>query len=278
MHLRIVHTTGYDYDEQVAAYYNEARLIPMTQPGQLVTQSRVDVSPKPWTYGYRDHWGTQVTAFEVLDPHGALTVVGTSTVHTRPPETSPGGVTWDALAAAADQWSDYLQILDRARPPEDLLERIVCLRDSAETPAGAAAAVCALIHAEVAYRPGTTGVEADAALAWEQRSGVCQDIAHLAVGCLRALGIPSRYVSGYLHPDLEPAVGLPARGESHAWVEWWDGAWTGYDPTNAVVPGERHVVVATGRNYDDVRPLAGVYTGGGAASRMFVSVEITRLP
>lgn len=278
MHLRIVHTTGYQYGEPVAASYNEARLTPLTQTGQLVTQTRVDVTPAPWTYGYRDHWGTHVTAFEVLDPHPSLTVVGTSTVHTREDRPVGRGATWDDLDSVADQLSDYLVILERAAPPEDLVALVEPLRAAHATPAAAVKAVCDLIHREVTYRPGTTGVETDAALAWGQRSGVCQDIAHLAVGCLRLLRIPARYVSGYLHPDPDPLIGVPAKGESHAWIEWWDGEWTGFDLTNQLVPGERHVVVATGRNYDDVRPVAGVYIGGGAESQMFVSVEITRLP
>jgi transglutaminase-like putative cysteine protease len=278
MHLRIVHTTGYEYDEPVAASYNEARLTPLTQGGQLVTQSRIDVTPQPWTYGYRDHWGSQVTAFEVLDAHTALTVVGTSIVHTRPAAAEAPGLAWGDLPGVADDHPEFLQILDRARPPQDLLDLILPLRESAATPAEAAKAICALINREVKYRKGTTAVSTKAAMAWEQRSGVCQDMAHLTVGCLRSLGIPARYVSGYLHPDEEPAVGVPATGESHAWVEWWDGAWSGLDPTSCSVPGERYVVVATGRNYDDVRPIGGIYAGGGSGSSMFVSVEITRLP
>lgn len=277
MHLRVVHTTGYTYDEPVVASYNEARLTPLTLRRQLVTQSRVDVTPAPWLYSYRDHWGSEVTAFEVLDAHHALTVVATSIVHTNPPAVPAPGTSWEAVAAAADELSEFLHILDRARPPADLVELIGPFRELA-TPAEAAAAVCDLIQREVAYRAGTTGVGTDAALAWAQRSGVCQDIAHLTVGCLRTLGIPARYVSGYLHPDKEPQIGIPAIGESHAWVEWWDGAWTAFDPTNREVPGERHVMVAAGRNYDDVRPLGGVYAGGGTGSTMFVTVEITRLP
>ena len=278
MHLKIVHTTGFEYDDLVAASYNEARLTPLNDGGQLVTQTRVDVQPKPWTYAYRDHWGTQVTAFEVLDPHRSLTVTGTSTVHTRPATTPNASMTWAELDAGSDRFADYLMLLDRVRPPTDLLDRIARLRVDSARPLEAAYGVCDLIHREVDYLPGATAVHALAAEAWEQRSGVCQDIAHLAIGCLRSLGIPARYVSGYLHPSDEPELGATVEGESHAWIEWWDGEWRSFDPTNQVVPGERHVIVAIGRNYDDVRPLHGVYSGGGDESRMFVRVEVTRLP
>lgn len=277
MHLKIVHTTGYEYGTPSTASYNEARLTPQTQSGQLVVQSRIDVTPKPWSYGYRDYWGTQVTAFEVLETHAALKIVGTSIVHTTSEPVSEPTLSWEELSDAAPGFAEYLMFMDRARPPEDLLARVAPLRDSCPTPAAAAQAVFDLIHDNVEYRRGTTEVETIAAEAWAQRSGVCQDIAHLTIGALRALGIPARYVSGYLHPHLEPVVGEPVMGESHAWVQWWAGEWRGWDTTNETAPGERHVVLATGRNYDDVRPLAGIYCGSGQPSRMWVNVEVTRL-
>lgn len=278
MHLKIVHTTGYEYDEPVTASFNEARLTAQTQPSQFVTQVRLDVTPKPWSFGYRDHWGSQVTSFEVQEAHSSLNVVATTVVHTNPPYPFVDALTWADLERVTDEYAEFLMILDRARPPAELLDLVLPIRESAATPAEAVRKICALIHREVEYVPGSTHVHAHAADAWEQRKGVCQDIAHLAIGCLRSLGIPTRYVSGYLHPNREPEVDLTVAGESHAWIEWWDGGWRGYDPTNATVPGERYVVVATGRNYDDVRPLSGVYTGGGVESHMFVTVEITRLP
>lgn len=277
MQLRIVHATGYEYDDQVAASYNEARLTPQTQPGQIVTQSRIDVTPKPWTQTYRDHWGTLVTAFEVLDAHRSLSVVGTSTVHTSPPPISASPLTWEDLDALVDDFAEYLIVLPRVQPPDDLFEHVLMLRDSCATPGEAALAICTFIHAHVEYRAGSTQVQTIAATAWAQRSGVCQDLAHLVIGCLRSLEIPARYVSGYLHPVRDPEVGVAVVGESHAWIEWWDGAWVGFDPTNNEPQCERHVVVATGRNYDDVRPLAGVFSGNGTTSQMVVDVQITRL-
>ena len=277
MQLRIVHTTGYEYDDQVAASYNEARLTPQSLPGQIVTQSRIDVTPKPWTQTYRDHWGTLVTAFEVLDAHTSLSVVGTSTVHTTAPAPIAPPLAWEDLDALVDEFAEYLIVLPRVRPPEDLFERVLMLRDSCATPGEAALAICNFIHENVEYRAGSTQVQTIAATAWAQRSGVCQDLAHLVIGCLRSLEIPARYVSGYLHPVRDPDIGVAVTGESHAWIEWWDGAWRGFDPTNNEPQCERHVVVATGRNYDDVRPLAGVFSGNGTASAMVVDVQITRL-
>lgn len=278
MLLRIVHRTGYKYAGGAHTSYNEARMTPRASRHQQVLHTRVEVSPSAWTHGYVDYWGTAVTAFEVHDRHEQLTVTSSATVDVRRDEPVGQGLTWEDLStdAVRDQLSEYLQVSDQVRAPEDLLVRVRQIAEDAATPAACVDAVVALIHAEMAYVSGATGVHTRAAQAWEQREGVCQDMANLTIGCLRAVGIPTCYVSGYLMPPTEPEVGRAYTGESHAWVRWWDGEWVGVDPTNAVVPGDRHVEVATGRQYGDVPPLRGIFTGSGS-SQMFVEVELTRL-
>ena len=277
MQLRIVHTTGFEYDGGATASFNEARLTPLTVGGQIVVHTRLDVHPAPWTWTYRDYWGSQVTAFEVLDPHDELTVTATATVHTHRRAATPELLSWEEIRRdrVADQFTEYLQVDDRVRPPDDLAALCAEIGRSTPTPHDAARAICALVHEEVDYVVGSTHVSGHAADSWDARAGVCQDMAHLVLGGLRQLGIPARYVSGYLHPTTEPVVGETVRGESHAWVEWWDGDWHGYDPTNDAEASDRHVVVATGRDYGDVRPLSGIYTGAGTSS-MFVDVQVTR--
>lgn len=279
MQLRVVHTTGFSYDGGAATSFNEARLTPQTLAGQIVVHTRLDVTPTPWTWSYRDYWGTQVTAFEVLDPHDALTVTATATVHTdRIGHAATQRQSWEAMRAedVADRFTEYLEIRDRVRAPDDLADRYAEIGASSQDPHSAALAICSLIHDEVDYVVGSTDVSGRAADSWAARAGVCQDMAHLVIGGLRQIGIPARYVSGYLHPSTEPVVGEAVRGESHAWVEWWDGGWHGFDPTNDTEPAERHIVIATGRDYTDVRPLSGIFTGSGASS-MFVDVQVTRL-
>lgn len=278
MQLRIVHTTGFSYDGGATASFNEARLTPQTVGGQIVVHTRLDVQPAPWTWTYRDYWGSQVTAFEVLDPHDELTVAATTTVHTHPRLAVPELLSWEEIRreAVADQFTEYLEVGDRVRPPDDLAERYAEIGTSSPTPHDAARAICSLVHEEVDYVVGSTEVSGHAADSWDARAGVCQDMAHLVLGGLRQLGVPARYVSGYLHPTPDPVVGETVRGESHAWVEWWDGDWHGYDPTNDAETSDRHVVVATGRDYGDVRPLSGIFTGAGTSS-MFVDVQVTRL-
>jgi len=111
------------------------------------------------------------------------------------------------------------------------------------------------------YQFGVTEVHSTAAEAWKEKKGVCQDITHLVLGALRSVGIPARYVSGYLHPSLEAVVGETVRGESHAWVEWFAGSFVGHDPTNDRDISDRHVIVGRGRDYTDVPPIRGVYDG-----------------
>ena len=278
MQLRIVHRTTFEYDGRAVASYNQARMTPLTTPGQIVSHSRVEVSPAPWSFDYRDYFGTAVTAFEVLDPHESMTVTATSTIHT---DRSPGGMAtigWDQLADpdVADEYTEYLALNAAVALHPELTERVARIRAEAGLPGDAARDVCALIHREVEYRAGATDVHSRAADAWEQRAGVCQDMAHLTIGALRTLGIPARYVSGYFHPHARPQVGESVPGESHAWVEWWDHGWHAFDPTNDSEPGDRYVVVATGRDYGDVQPLSGIFSGA-TTSAMTVDVTLTRL-
>jgi transglutaminase-like putative cysteine protease len=105
---------------------------------------------------------------------------------------------------------------------------------------------------------------------------VCQDFAHVTLALMRTVGLPARYVSGYLHPGVDAEIGETIAGESHAWVEFWAGAWVAVDPTSLADVGSRHVLLARGRDYADVRPLAGVYSGP-AAAHFGVTVEVTRL-
>jgi transglutaminase-like putative cysteine protease len=253
---------------------------PLNEPRQSVLDARVEVWPPARTYRYEDYWGTVVTAFDVQVPHEALKVTATATVETSPADAMPagGGVEWEALAVpeTADRWYEHLMSTPRTALDEELTVRAKRLRTEHPTPHAAAMATCALVREEVTYEPGSTGVQTDAVQAWRQRKGVCQDISHLTVGLLREMGIPARYVSGYLHPAPAAAIGETVVGQSHAWVEWWVGQWMAYDPTNGVPVGERHVVVGRGRDYGDVPPLKGVYAGPKNTGQG-VEVELTRL-
>lgn len=275
--VRVRHTTGYRYDSEVTASYNEARLVPQTGLTQLTLESTVETVPKARQQRYWDYWGTQVTSFDLHTPHTELEVTAMSVVETADATAPPVECTWELLRSDAvrDEHVELLAPSPRAVADRTLLA--VVAEVAGLSPYETMMALIERVRDHVAYRPGSTGVSTSAVEAWQLGAGVCQDIAHVSLTLLRGAGIPARYVSGYLHPGGEAAViGEAVRGESHAWVEAWLGAWYPFDPTNGVPAGERHVVVARGRDYADVTPLKGVYAGGGSQS-LGVVVEVTRL-
>lgn len=277
MRLRVVHTSEFRYDSPVLASYNEARMTPVSDEGQRVLETRLDVSPHTWTSEYVDYWGTAVTAFEVLEPHAALVITAEHLVEVAPRVEPAAPAGWGVLRSdrLRDDLAEHLADTDTTAVPDDVAALARAAAGDLE-PHAAAVAVCAALRDAIEYIPGVTSVHTPAAEAWSRRAGVCQDVAHLAVGALHAIGIPARYVSGYLHPTSGGDVGQAVVGESHAWVEWWVGEWFGYDPTNRVPVGQHHVALARGRSYDDVPPLRGIYAGIGA-SDLSVEVRITRV-
>ncbi len=277
--LGIVHSTGFRYPGAVLASYNEARMTPLTLPQQTTLEARIEVTPTAGTYRYWDYWGTHVTAFEVRVPHDRLTVTARSVVETFAAAGDPAATTasWADLSAEScrDRYAELLATKRRTHPGEEavsLAREVV----AGMSPAEDAPALADWLSATLDYVPGATGVHTAAAQAWDVRKGVCQDFAHVMVGILRHLGLPARYVSGYLLPRPDVGLGETVGGESHAWVECWTGAWQAWDPTNGRPAGPDHVVVAKGRDYDDVPPLKGIYSGAGAGE-LFVAVEFTRL-
>lgn len=275
--LTIVHTTAFRYDEPVVASYNEARMTPPTRTGQTVLSTRLDVQPCTWQWTYRDYWGTAVTAFEVLTPHRVLTVTAEHVVQVEEPPPARPSADWGQLRSPAlrDRLAEHLDDTPSTAPPEEVAD--LARRAAAGlAPDAAAAAIAATIREQVEYIPGTTTVHTPAAEAWAARAGVCQDITHLTLGALHAVGIPARYVSGYLDPRVEDAVGKPVTGESHAWLEYWAGGWWPLDPTNLRPVSSRHVALARGRCYGDVAPLRGIFAGPTNAQELSVTVAITQ--
>lgn len=276
--LRIKHSTGFHYDGEVTASYNEARMLPASADGQLVLYSNLEILPVTNSHSYVDYWGTRVSSFEILAPHRELSLTATSLVEVRDRVHPEHRLEWTALADEIETATEYVEQLgqtNRTRPPAEVVELARSIVAAEQSPCDAALAICRAIGERIEYLPGSTTVTTTAAEAWEHRRGVCQDITHLALGALRAVGIPARYVSGYLHPKPDAEIGVTVAGESHAWVEYFCGHWQGYDPTNLIEIGDRHVTVGRGRDYGDVAPLRGVYAGP-YGSRLFVTVEITR--
>lgn len=276
--LRIEHQTGFSYQGDATASYNEARMLPVSTDSQFVLNASLDIEPSTSVNQYVDYFGTRVAAFDVLSPHSALTITARSLVEVRPRPLEHIDLSWDALAREASRSIETVEQLTqtgRTRPHPEVADLAHAIASQHDRPGPAAHAIAVAVGDAVEYMHGITGVHSTASEAWEARKGVCQDIAHITLGALREVGIPARYVSGYLHPRPSAEVGVAVTGESHAWVEWFAGEWQGFDPTNNVEIGDRHVLVGRGRDYSDVPPLRGVYAGPFKSS-LHVKVTITR--
>jgi transglutaminase-like putative cysteine protease len=275
--MRVVHATGYAYKTPVTASYNEARLTPRSDSRQNVIVNRVETAPATRSYRYVDYWGTAVTTFDLHAPHMELEVTSSSVVETDKPEPRRKSASWDDLHSSAvlDRYNEVLGTT-RYTPDSKRTDRVARQIAKGRDPQQAVLATVDWVRSELTYVPGTTGVHSSGLDALRKGKGVCQDFAHLSLILLRSMGIPSRYVSGYLHPQDDAVIGEAAEGESHAWIQAWTGSWWNYDPTNHTEINEQYVSVGFGRSYADVTPLKGIYLGQGS-SDLDVIVEMTRL-
>jgi transglutaminase-like putative cysteine protease len=275
--LRVVHSTGYAYKSPVTASFNEARLTPRSDTRQNVILNRVETVPATRSYRYVDYWGTAVTAFDLHAPHTELEVTSSSVVETDGGDMPADKVSWADLHSDAviDRFDEVLSPTHYT-PDSKRIRRVGERIAKYHGPQEAVIAAANWVSSELKYVRGTTGVHSSGLDALREGKGVCQDFAHLTLILLRGMGIPSRYVSGYLHPNREAVVGDTIDGQSHAWVQAWTGGWWNYDPTNDCEINEQYVSVGVGRDYSDVTPLKGIYSGEGSTD-LDVVVEITRL-
>ena len=275
--MRVVHATGYAYKGPVTASYNEARLTPRSDSRQNVIINRVETAPATRSYRYVDYWGTVVTAFDLHAPHVELEVTSSSVVETDRPEAPSVTAGWADLQspAVADRYHEFLTPTGYT-PSSKRIDRVGHHIANGNDPQRAVLAAVDWVRKELDYVSGTTGVHSSGLDALKEGKGVCQDFAHLTLILLRAMGIPARYVSGYLHPNADAEIGEAVEGESHAWVQAWTGSWWHYDPTNDTGISEQYISVGAGRSYADVAPLKGIYSGHGSSDPDVV-VEMTRL-
>jgi transglutaminase-like putative cysteine protease len=296
MRLQIIHDTRYDYASPVKTAHHMAHMRPREEAWQQLRSHALEITPAPprRTEDF-DVYGNPRTFFSLQGAHDALRIVARSLVETAEPPRVPVGAGespgWQAVAEAmrfeaGGRWDPAAEFTfasefapyhpdfdDYARPSfapgtavlagaHDLMRRI---------------------HREFRYDTDSTEVETPAVAALAQRRGVCQDFAHIMIACLRALGLPARYASGYLltypPPGKPRLIGSDA---SHAWVQVYapaadggPGAWHGFDPTNDRAPGEDYVLLAVGRDYADVSPMRGVLHGGADHT---LDVGVTVMP
>lgn len=275
--MRVLHATGYAYPSPATASYNEARLTPRSDSRQNVVLNRVETVPATRSYRYIDYWGTAVTAFDLHAPHTELTVTSASVVETEKPDPPSQQLTWSELRSEAviDRYDQLLSPTDQA-PASKRIAAVGKKIAKEHEPADAVLAASAWVRGELDYVKGSTSVRSSGLDALREGKGVCQDFVHVSLMVLRSMGIPARYVSGYHHPDADAEVGETVDGHSHAWIQAWTGGWWDHDPTNDSEINEQYVSVGVGRDYADVAPLKGIYSGQGATD-LDVVIEITRL-
>jgi transglutaminase-like putative cysteine protease len=264
--FEIVHSTRFRYSAPIAETIMEVRLRPIDGRGQRCLEFALDVSSSIEPGAYMDGYGNHVHYFNLVRNHQGLSVISRSVVETGGElETDPG----------EDLVLDFL----RFRSPVNDVPgvRRLARRHAIENPASGASVEKALdeltrsINREFDYDRAVTNVYSDVDDVLKLKAGVCQDFAHLFVAVARAMHIPARYVSGYIHVAKESGA---REGASHAWAEAWvpGRGWVGYDATHPVRAGENHVRVAVGRDYRDAAPTRGIYVGA-ATGTMEVSVR-----
>ena len=282
---RIVHTTQYDYDEAVSVSHHVARLTPRTLPYQTCDAHELDIEPgSAVTKTHVDYFGNTMTFFAMQAAHKRLTVRARSTVTMRPARVphAAGTPAWETAADRAALPLDAIECALEPRAARTSADVAAYARTS--FPAGrplleGVADLTARIHQDFTYDPKATTVATSSSQVFESRRGVCQDFARLEIACLRSLGVPARYVSGYM--ETVPPPGRPrliGADASHAWLSVFcpDEGWIDVDPTNNIFPAGTYVTLAWGRDYIDVSPTRGVILGGGSHS-LKVSVDLTRV-
>lgn len=283
MHYTIQHVTQFDYGSPISDSLMEVRMQPRSEGAQRCLDFQLSLEPRARVLGYRDFLGNWVHYFNVPRRHQQLAVTARTRVTLDPVAALPEALdrgTWAEL----DRWAEADEHWDHRHP-----SRFAEWSDALVAYAGALGApearetdpltmvrgVMAAIHRDFEYAPKTTRVDSPIDEALAARRGVCQDFAHIMLAVVRRLGVPARYVSGYIAPQSD----IDRRGliavATHAWVEVLlpELGWIGLDPTNNAEAGVRHVRVAVGRDYADVPPTRGVFKGD-ASSTLSVSVEV----
>ncbi|MBS7542415.1 transglutaminase family protein [Ancylobacter oerskovii] len=292
MRYDIHQTTAYSYAQPVPVARHILRMVPVSRPGQRVTDSHITVDPEPaeWVET-RDFFGNLVAHIRLETAHTRFTVRSSARVQVEPaPERDPaGGPSWEQVREAVGESGDLspLSPVHQAYPsPAVPLRAEITDWARKSFPAGrpmleASVELMSRLYDEFAYDSRATDVSTPAIEAFEMRRGVCQDFAHIMITGLRGLGLPAAYVSGFLRTEPPPGKErLQGADATHAWVSVWCGeeiGWVGLDPTNALVVSSDHVVLAVGRDYTDVAPIGGVLVGSGR-QKLSVAVDVIPMP
>lgn len=261
--FKIHHVTKYLYNRPVKESVNQIRIYPVASEQQEILQHDVKISSDPELFFFLDYWGNRCADFSLLESHAVFVIDSRVVVRTLGEEKI--NLTSATMEQVRQKVADDFHLLELTRPDEiksakAIKQIISSLKIDDKTVMEISEACSGYIYKEFKYIKGITTIETTVDEILEHRSGVCQDFAHVLLQLLRTIGIPSRYVSGYICPNKN---GMRGEGATHAWVEVWvpELGWMGLDPTNNVWATTHHVKLAVGRNFDDCTPLKGTFKG-----------------
>ncbi len=272
MKYDVLHRTRYIYASPVRDSFNDVRLQPMPVPGQAVESFLLKVLPATRLTHFKDFYSNWIHHFEIIEPHGSLTIEAQSRVVTNPPAPLPA----ERLCSFArmkeapnvERCFDYLQASRFVELSPEAWKLALDATDGIDDAWLAILALMKFVHGFLKYETASTHVHTHMSEVMRDRRGVCQDFAHLMTGLCRSLKIPARYVSGYLATEAASAT--------HAWLEVFvpGHGWRGLDPTHNCQVGETYIKIGNGRDYADVPPISGNYRGT-REHKMEVEVKIT---
>ncbi len=274
------HLTKFVYASRVSESVMETRMHPRSDSNQRCLSFSLSVSPRCRVFSYRDHLGNQVQHFDIPGQHSQLVIIAESLVEQQPLADVPHFLAtsaWaelDALVAEGDYW-EMLLPSEFAKPTPALEELAKELRVTRrDDPLMLVRELNQSLYEYFKYTPKSTRVDSPIDEAIKTREGVCQDFAHTMIALVRTVGIPCRYVSGYLY-QRESEADRSSTNATHAWVEVFLPylGWVGFDPTNNLLAHERHIRTALGRDYADVPPTHGIYRGR-TKSELYVAVKV----
>lgn len=284
---RVKHSTKYTYSDAVPLCQNQVRLAPRGLAFQEITRFQLLVTPEPDEIDRRSDWfGNRVDSFSILEPHKVLSITGSSEIRLIPSRIGDARDTppWEEIAkqVRSRRSAAYLDAYQYtfASPYVPLKPKFAEYAAksfaSGSDIASATMDLTRRIHQDFEYDPTATSLSTPVEEVFASRRGVCQDFAHLQIACLRSLGLPAKYISGYLRTiPPEGQSRLVGADASHAWLAVFCGelGWTYFDPTNNVIPSADHITLAWGRDYGDVCPVRGVFVGGGQHS-LAITVDV----
>ena len=276
VHLTVAHLTEYRYPDPAWDSFNEVRLFPTDDHGQSLLSFALEISPDAAVRDHTDYYGNRVHQFHIPEAHRRLVIQARSSVVTYP-RPAPIPVVASSLAELRSRFFDFLAPTRRVPLDRDwgaVMQAPDLPRDGDVV--DYLTRLTRHLHGLFTYRQDVTEIDTPIADFVEAGVGVCQDYTHAMLAVCRILGIPARYVSGYLETSPGRNLGSDA---SHAWVEAYlpGSGWAGFDPTNGVMVGQTYVKVGHGRDYDDVPPVKGLRRGGGTES-LRVAVSVLRAP